>query len=82
MKTKEQILNAEINKAAQTKSGITYNGKIKRVALQAMQLYANQQLILHGVVSNEVQLCGSCGEKNDLKNTFCYDCGSIIKDSE
>lgn len=42
--TKEEILNKNISKKAQSKLGITYNQKIKKVALESMQEYAEQYL--------------------------------------
>lgn len=43
------ILNKNIDKQAQTKLGIQYTQKMKRAALESMQEYADQQLILSGV---------------------------------
>lgn len=54
--TKLEILNKNISRAAQSKLGITYNQKIKKVALESMQEYTDQQLILYGVSNNEVAL--------------------------
>ena len=56
--TKEEILEKNIAKAAQTKLGITYNPKIKKVALQSMQEYADQQLHIGGVSNSLSDLDG------------------------
>lgn len=47
--TKLEILNKNIAKKAQSKLGITYNQRIKKVALESMQEYSDQQLILYSV---------------------------------
>lgn len=44
----------------------------------------NNFLFLHGVMQAkpEKTLCNSCEEKNEIKNTFCWNCGTIMNDDE
>lgn len=53
--TKLEILNKNIDKQAQTKLGIQYTQKMKRAALESMQEYADQQLLIH-VVTKQSKL--------------------------
>ena len=75
--TKLEILNKNISKAAQSKLGITYNQKIKKVALESMQEYADQQLILSGVVSTSK--CEHEPRYYDTKYTSCKKCNKVLQ---
>lgn len=78
--TKLEILNKNIAKKAQSKLGITYNQKIKNVALESMQEYADQQLILSGVgncpdltnVWNEAVINQEKGKHNLFVTNECW----------
>jgi hypothetical protein len=67
--TKLDILNKNIDKQAQTKLGIQYTQKMKRAALESMQEYADQQLILSGVSQQRERLNSFAEEYNYPHNS-------------
>ncbi|TXK73936.1 hypothetical protein [Mesonia sp. HuA40] len=67
--------------------GCKYMADDNKKMIEEIEAYVKkreEQLFIPTVMQAkpEKTLCNSCEEKNEIKNTFCWNCGTIMNDDE